>query len=294
MIYLYGMVMTTRSFLLCGKYPEADGYAEIKESHFHLGGETGTAAAILASFGCEIALGGTDTGTENDKLIRAYFADKNADLSGIDYNSHYSGVIDNVIIDRDTRTCFGEFNRLYSGNEKWYGKPDEKAIARANVVGTDPFFGEEIAHICKRLGKKYATIDCPYDSDMNRYCAVNAVSHQHLDDNYPHKSYEELFKLYTDNTEGLVIFTMGGKEVMYGRKNQLPKYFKPYSLDIVSTLGAGDSFKAGTIYALDKGMSDDETVEFACATAGCACTGYPISENPPTLEKVYEIINSRK
>lgn len=294
MIYLYGVVITSRSFLLWDKYPPADGYAEIKESHFLVGGETGTAAAILAGFGCELALGGTDTGTENDKTIREYFADKNVDLSGICYNADFAGVTDNIIIDRDTRTCFGEFGRLNSLKIKWFGEPDEAMIAKANVVGADPFYGDEIAHICKRLGKKYATIDCAYDSDMNRYCAINAVSHQHLDGNYPGMSYEELFGLYTQNTDGLVIFTMGENEVMYGRKNRPPKYFKPYSLDVVSTLGAGDSFKAGTIYALDKGMNDDETVEFACATAGCACTAYPIAENLPTLEKVNRIIESRK
>lgn len=49
-----------------------------------------------------------------------------------------------------------------------------------------------------------------------------------------------------------------------------------------STLSAGDSFKAGTIYGLYQGMCDDDIVRYACAIAGTACEGYPIPLKPPT------------
>lgn len=61
---------------------------------------------------------------------------------------------------------------------------------------------------------------------------------------------------------------------------------EPYKVDVVSTLGAGDSFKAGAIYALYKGMSDSEIVSFASATAAVACSNFPIAVNPPTLDKI--------
>ncbi len=105
--------------------------------------------------------------------------------------------------------------------------------------------------------------------------------------------FETLFKLYTDNTDGLVIFTMGEKELIYGRKGQSPRYFKPYSLNIVSTLGAGDSFKAGVIYALYNKMSDEDTVKYASAAAGIACTKFPIAQNPPTTEEIERLIKTR-
>ena len=57
-IYLYGMILRTNSFLLCGKFPQADTYNEIKEKYFLPGGETGTAATILASLGCRIKMDG--------------------------------------------------------------------------------------------------------------------------------------------------------------------------------------------------------------------------------------------
>ncbi len=88
---------------------------------------------------------------------------------------------------------------------------------------------------------------------------------------------------------------MGEKELLYGRKGaspteQPPKRFKPYSLDIVSTLAVGGCFKAGTIYALYNKMTDDDTVKFASAVAGIACTKFPIPLKPPTLSEVTTII----
>lgn len=293
-IYLYGMILSTNSLLLDGVYPEPDGYCEFKKRYFHLGGETGAAAAILASLGCELVLGGTHLGTDNNELIRNYFADKNVDMSGIVYNENFRGVTDFVIIDKETRTCFGEFGKLYSGSDKWYEAPNEEAIKQCSIVGADSFFGDEFALLCKKHSKKYATIDSMHDSVITRECAVIAISHEFLNWKYPDINYEELMTLYTENTDGLVIFTIGSKGAMYSRKGGEIKYCPAFAIDTVSTLGAGDSFKAGTIYGLSVGMGDDELVRFACATAACACMNYPIPLNPPTHEKINKLIKEAR
>jgi sugar/nucleoside kinase (ribokinase family) len=63
---------------------------------------------------------------------------------------------------------------------------------------------------------------------------------------------------------------------------------------VISTLGAGDSFKAGTIYGLANGFDDDELVRFATATAAYSCSHYPIAENPATIDGVHQIISSQR
>lgn len=289
-IYMYGMVMSTEAFLLKAGFPKADGYGEIKEKYHHIGGETGTASAVLASLGCKLKLGGAHVGNVNRDIIRGYFANKTVDLSEL-ADEDFDGIVDYVIIDRDTRTCFGEWEKHFGREKPFYEPPCEESVKNAVCCGIDPFFYSDIsAELCRKHKKPFATIDCGYDSIMNRYCAINAVSHQYLDSYYHGKSYEELFKLYTDNTDGLIIFTCGEKEVIYGRKGQAPKYFKPYSLNIVSTLGAGDSFKAGTVFALYNKMSDEDVVKYASAVAGIACTRFPISKKPPTLKEVEELV----
>lgn len=63
---------------------------------------------------------------------------------------------------------------------------------------------------------------------------------------------------------------------------------------MVSTLGAGDSFKAGAIYALYNKMTDDDTVKYASAIAGIACTKFPIANDPPVLSEVKALTESER
>lgn len=291
MIYLYGMVMSTDSFVLCGDFPQADGYGEIKERHSGIGGETGTAAAVLASLGCKVKVGGTHIGNKNRDIIRGYIESHGIDGSEL-ADEDFDGVTDWVIVSGKTRTCFGEWRKHFSRPEPFYEPPSEESVAACSVMGWDNFYDDMTAELCCRHGKKFAAIDCLHDSAANRFCAVNAVSHEFLEGRYPDKSPEELYRLYTDNSDGLIIFTFGSDPVMYGRKGCEPKYFKPYKVKAASTLGAGDSFKAGTIYALSLGLSDADTVRYGCAVAAAAITRYPIYENPPTLEDVNRILNS--
>lgn len=58
-----------------------------------------------------------------------------------------------------------------------------------------------------------------------------------------------MFPLFQENSSGLTIITNGGNEFLYGRKDGEIKAFQPYRVDVKSTLGAGDTFKAGCTYA---------------------------------------------
>ena len=293
-VYMYGQIISTQSFLLKGSFPKPDEEAEIKEKYHLVGGETGTAAAVCLSLGLKVKLAGTHLGTNNADLILNYFKDKPADTSEL-VTKPFDGVTDYIIIDKSTRTCFGEWGKLFGSGIPFYEPPNEDSIKNAECVAIDAcFYPERTAELCLKHNKPYATIDCTHDSAPHRLCAINAVSHQFLKSRYSGMSFDEIYKLYTDSTDGLVIFTQGEREVMYGRKGQEPKYFKPYSLDIVSTLGAGDSFKAGTIYALYHKMSDDDTVKFACAVAALACTKFPIALDPPTLTEAEELITKER
>ena len=107
---------------------------------------------------------------------------------------------------------------------------------------------------------------------------------------YKEKSPEEIYQLLTDTTEGLVIITSGEKDMIYGRKGKQMKRMKPFSVEVKSTLGAGDTFKAGCVYGLLKGMGDDELVRFASACSAIAISRFPLPLNPPTIEEVSEML----
>lgn len=292
--YLYGMILITNSFLLKDIYPEADTYGEISKKFILPGGETGTAATILSKLGCNVIMDGTYMGNSTYPKIIDFYKDKTVDTSRLHLDKSFEGLEDYVLIDKNTRTCFGTFGAYYSDGLKRWNEPLEEDILSSKAVGLDPWFEEmtlKVVKLCQKHRVPYVTIDCPYDSEIHKYSTINVLSNEFLKSNYPKEDRNELFKKYTDQAEGLVIFTLGARDILYGRKGETENHFKPYSVDVVSTLGAGDSFRAGCVYALINNMTDEDTVSFAAATAACACAAFPIPLNPPSLEKITALQN---
>lgn len=297
-VYLYGMVLLTESLLLRGDYPEADGYGEIAERHTVTGGETGTCATILAHLGASLRVDGNHMGWETYGPIREFYEGLGVDISALTYNPEYKGLTDLVLIGGHTRTCLGQFQQYFSdpANGRW-NTPNRANIEDTRVAGIDPFFFEasvKAARCCADLGKAYVTIDCRYDSEMHAYSAVNIVSNEYIRGQYPDADPEALMREYTARSEGLTIFTFGAREILYGRRGENIRRFAPYQVKVASTLGAGDSFKAGAVYGLLQGMDDRALVSFASATAAAAVSRYPIPKYPPTLEMIEGIMNTRK
>lgn len=294
-VYLHGQILGTHSFLLRDGFLEPDEYSEIKAKYFLPGGETGTAATVLASLGVNVKIDGTHIGTEVAPLLKKFYKDKSVDLSSLFFDTDYEGLMDYVVIAGLVRSPMGVFQALYeTGAVKRWNAPKEKDIAECKVAAIDPYFMEEtqaVVELCKKYNKPYVTIDCKHDTDLHKYCAVNVVSKECTCDYYEQgMTIEEIYQLLSDNTNGLVIITSGEKDMIYGRKGQPMKRMKPFEVEVRSTLGAGDTFKAGCVYGLLKGMSDEELVRFASACSAIAISRFPLSLNPPTLAEVNKIL----
>ena len=294
-IYMHGQILGTHSFLLKGEFLQPDEYSEIKEKYFLPGGETGTAATVLSSLGANVKIDGTHIGTEVAPLLKDFYKEKSVDLSSLYFDENYKGLMDYVVIAGLVRSPMGVFQALYEeGAKKRWNMPKENDIAECKVAAIDPFFLEETqtaAELCVKHNKPYVTIDCCHDSYLHQHCAINVVSKECTGcEQYRDKSIEEIYQLLTDTTDGLVIITRGEKDIVYGRKGQPTKSMKPFSVEVKSTLGAGDTFKAGCVYGLLKGLTDDEIVRFASACSAIAISRFPLPLNPPTLEEVNEIL----
>lgn len=298
-IYLYGMIIASNSFRL-KEFLKLDEYSEIEESFRFPGGETGTCATVLSSLGSDVILDGTHIGRSSAQLIKDFYKSKTVDCSLLNFDESFEGLEDYIIISGDARTPMGTFGHFFSsafnGGTKHWNKPDEKAVRECDAAAIDPFFGEDsqlAAEYCVKHGKPYVTIDCKYDSFLHKNSAVSVISGEGLNNDYPNKTREEMFPLFQENGKGLTIITNGGKEFLYGRRGGEIKTFTPYKVDVKSTLGAGDTFKAGCTYALSTGMNDDELVSFASACAAVAVSRYPSQLNPPKLAEVEKMIASR-
>ena len=295
-IYMHGQILGTHSFLLKGEFLQPDEYSEIKAKYFLPGGETGTAATVLSSLGATVKIDGTHIGTEVAPLLREFYKNKTVDLSSLYFDPDYEGLMDYVVIAGLVRSPMGVFQSLYEDvAKKRWNMPKEEDIKNCKVAAIDPFFLEETqaaAELCVKHNKPFVTIDCRHESYLHKHCAVNVVSKECTgSEQYKDKSIEEIYELLTDNTDGLVIITRGEKEMLYGRKGQPMKRMTPFSVEVKSTLGAGDTFKAGCIYGLLHGMTDNEIVRFASACSAIAISRFPLPLNPPTLEEVKELLN---
>jgi len=295
-VYMHGQVLGTHSFLLKGEFLQPDEYSEIKAKYFLPGGETGTAATVLASLGVNVKIDGTHIGTEVAPLLKEFYKDKSVDLSSLYFDPDYEGLMDYVVISGLVRSPMGVFQSLYEpGAKRRWSMPKEEDIAECTVAGIDPYFIEATqatVELCVKHKKPYVTIDSRHDSYIHQNCAINVVSKECTGSpEYKDKSIEEIYKLLTDTTNGLVIITNGSKDMIYGRKGQPMKKMKPFTVEVKSTLGAGDTYKAGCIYGLLHGMTDDEIVRFASACSAIAISRFPLPLKPPTMEEIKAMLD---
>lgn len=292
-VYLFGQILGTHSFLLRGGFLKPDEYSEIDAQYFLPGGETGTAATVLSSLGASVRLAGTHIGTAVAPLLKDFYRDKRVDLSSLYFDPHDPGVMDYVVIAGLVRSPMGRFQTLFSTNDRWWNTPQEQDIIGCKAASIDPFFREEsdlAAELCVKHSVPYVTIDAPHDTYLHQHAAVNVVSGECLHNHYQGMDKTEVMKLLQATAEGLVIITSGGGEMLYGRKGEEIKRMKPFRVEVRSTLGAGDTYKAGCTYALLHGMPDDELVRFASACSGVAISRFPLPLNPPTLDEVHALL----
>ena len=296
-VYLYGQVLGTHSFLLRDGFLRPDAYSEIKEQYFLPGGETGTAATVLDSLGVSVRMDGTWIGTKVAPMLRAFYADKRVDLSPLRLTEDDPGVMDYVVIAGLVRSPMGRFQTLFATGERWWSVPKEADIVSCKVAAIDPYFGDEsllAAELCRKHGIPYVTIDSPHDSPLHRHAAVNVVSKECTGARYTGLAPEAILEMMMETASGLTVITQGGGDMLYGRQGGPIRRMKPFPVDVKSTLGAGDTFKAGCVYGLLHRMADEELVRFASACSAVAISRFPLPLHPPKMEEVQALVSTVK
>lgn len=292
-IYIYGMTVLSNIHLLKGEYPPADTYQEIHQSYLIPGGEGANAAIVLSNLGLRTQLDGCFLGEMTAQPLREYLTARGVDSSLLHYDASFPGWRDLVLCDGESRTVFGWFNAYFSdGSNRWMD-PCEDAIRAARIAAIDPFFSaasQKAANLCIKHDVPYITIDCPFDGAMAQQASAVVISREFLNNTYSGDDIVEIFERYRQTCKGLLVFTFGGQELWFASPGESRQRFTPYKVQVVDTLAAGDSFRAGLVYGLLKGMSDAETVRFASALAAIVCTRFPSVYQPPTLDEIHSLI----
>ena len=296
-VYVYGMTVLSTIHRLKDQYPPADGYQEIQQTFIMPGGEGANCAIVLRSLGVSVELDACYLGEATAAPLKLYLSERGIDCSKMKREPDFEGWRDIVLCDGHSRTVFGWFAGNLFGSRKLWTTPSETSIQAARCVALDPFFGAEsrqVAELCVQHGKDYVTIDCHWDDLIAQQARAIICSREFLDREYPKADRAELLAKYRAACRGLIIFTFSADELMYQSAGQAAyTIFNPYTVEVVDTLGAGDTFRAGVAYGVLREMSDQETVRFASACAAVSCTRFPSVYEPPTLPEVTRLMKSR-
>jgi sugar/nucleoside kinase (ribokinase family) len=294
-VYVFGQIVLSTIHKLAGTFPEADGYGEIERTFLCPGGQGINAAMVLSGLGLKTAVGGPNWGTDTAEVLDRYAARYGIDTGGIVRDPGYAGLRDIVFVDGNHRTVFGWFGALYTEKPHRWCEPDEAAIRAARVVAIDPYFGsssEAAARLASEAGVPYVTIDCPHDGYLHRNAAATVVSGEYWRPTYAGKTAGEVISTYAEQSDGLTIFTAGSGQILFARRGKPMLAVEPYRVEAISTLGAGDTFRAGVVFGLLKAWDDERIVRFAAALAAILCTRLPIADNVPTLAEVEALMES--
>jgi sugar/nucleoside kinase (ribokinase family) len=288
-VYIFGQITLSTVHKLAGRFPEADGYAEIERSFLCPGGQGMNAAMVLSGLGVKTSIGGPNWGTDTAEVLDRYAARYGIDTSGIVRDPGFAGLRDIAIVDGNSRTMLGWFGALYSKMPRRWCEPDSAAIRSARVAAIDPYFessSDAAARLAAEARVPYVTIDCPCDGYLHKNAAATVVSGEYWRPAYAGQTAEEVISAYAEKSAGMTIFTAGSGHILCARRGRPVFAVEPYRVEVVSTLGAGDTFRAGVVYGVLKGWDDERVVRFAAAVAALLCTRLPIADNVPTFEEV--------
>jgi sugar/nucleoside kinase (ribokinase family) len=218
-VYSYGVVASSTLYVFKGDFPVPDGYSEIDDVQYMVGGEAANSSIVLARLGARVKLDGNWLGNDDrGTRTRALLDRSGVDTSRLPLREDYRGVLEVVFAADKTRTIFGGYGRLLE-REDW-NMPRPEDVRQAKVICLDPFFGKaslRVAEVGCDAGIPVVTIDCLHDDPLLEYASAVVISDNYIQWKYADHRLEDLFQAYLNATDGLVVFTFGEKEVWYGR-----------------------------------------------------------------------------
>jgi sugar/nucleoside kinase (ribokinase family) len=294
-VYSYGVVSSSTLHVLAQRFPAPEGYAEIAETFTMTGGEATNASLVLATLGLRVRLDGNWIGDNAQgrallQLLRA----RGLDVSRLRVKKGYGGVREVVFSDNQGRTIFGNYVALIGTTRQW-NRPCKVDLARAQVANIDPYFvpdSVEAVRLAQAVGTPYVTVDCAHNHELTAGAAAVVISREFRAREYPKADVGELLMAYLGQSRGLVVFTDGGSDVLYGRPGQRARRLSPPRLAVVDTTGAGDAFRAGVCVGLLRGWEDEPTVRYAAALAALVCTRAPGVLNAPGETEVLALLGA--
>ena len=282
-VYAYGMIAPSTLLELEDDYPAAAGYAEITRVHTSIGGEAAGGAYVLARLGIRTKLRGNPLGKDRQSARTIeILSSAGVDCRAIRQVGDRPTVTEVVVSAGTSRTVFGTY-RQFMVDRAW-DEPSELDVRSSRLVCLDPFFADDSSRVvrwCEESGTPFVTVDAPPDSEIAHHAEVLIISEEYATRTIGTVP-QEVLATYTEHCLGLVILTRGSEHLLYGRGLEQPKEYPAFRVQARDTTGAGDSFRAGIIYGMLRGLDTQQLVRTASAVAAIVTERAPGVLNSPT------------
>ncbi|CAM4129837.1 ribokinase [Erysipelothrix inopinata] len=110
---------------------------------------------------------------------------------------------------------------------------------------------------------------------------------------YTMEDCQEAFKVLSDNGVKNCVFTLGSDGSIFMSKDKAFKT-EAYSVDVVDTTGAGDTFIGAMMFGLSKGWELEKVMQYASGAGACACTKHGAQEGIPTFLELESFIKEKE
>jgi sulfofructose kinase len=264
------------------------------------GGNAANAAVAIAHLGARASfagpLGGPAGADSAGDTFLALAAKENIDCSACPRVDGAPSSISAICIDgRGERAIV---NYRDEGLTAARASDPDTLVANADAVIADNRFPEFVADVCRAAMKR--KIPVVLDADEPRRdsnALLTLVSHVifSAEGLRATAGTDHLGRALIDvgkQTTAFLAVTDGANDVLWlddGELRQIPAY----EVDVVDTLGAGDTFHGAFTLMLAEGMRERPAMRFAAATAALKCTRYGGILSAPTRAEVEAFLATR-
>ncbi|OPX25929.1 MAG: hypothetical protein B1H02_00070 [Candidatus Latescibacteria bacterium 4484_107] len=264
------------------RIPEEDRLALFERMELHIGGCAANTGIALSKLGAKVKVVGKVGADGFGDFIVKTLRKKNVDADGVVRDSSVSTSFTFVMITsagkRRFLHCMGA-SAAFSLNDIDLSVLDDARIL--HVAGTylmPTFDGEQTAELLKQAQKRgvITSMDTAFNDQVKDWSEIADLCLPYLDYFLP--SFEEAEKITGESDPqviarrlkelcpGMVGIKLGA-EGFYLKTDEVERWISPYSVKVVDTSGAGDSFVAGFLRGILEGWDAERCARFGSATA---------------------------
>lgn len=290
MILVFGTVCLDR-IRRVPELPSIGGYAEVSEEQESLGGEAANTASALTLWRVEVCLAGNALGLGHDgERLRMHVLEKGLpdDLlhaisieGGID-----TPVCDVYVTDDGERTMYGRGFSTMHPSMSLAALPYEAGAwftAESNMRAAS----EEAARRAHEAGMRVYTMDFHHCEGQSPPGSIAQFSTDWVGerDNPPRNL--AWVESWSGNNRSVAILTDGANGLFVGLPGERARFYPPFPApEMVDSTGAGDVFRAGVLFGLDRGEPFSAALKFGAAAASLKVATLGGNEGVPERKEV--------